>query len=213
MATDNRGTPVDLQALFATPVAIAQFPAAGQINPPLRALILEREQQQPTSDHSNRGGWQSSWDFADWCGEPGRRLLSFGEALAGKLTRHRSGRAIDLSWKVNAWANVNRGGHGNEFHTHPGALWSAVYYVDDGGAADNPALGGQLEMQDPRGVAPAMYRPDLVPAVPGGESIGASQLLPPRTGQVVMFPSWISHCVRPYNGDGIRISIAFNFSV
>ena len=212
MIMDNQNTPVELQALFATPVAIARFPDAGRINPPLRQIILERERQLPTTDHSNRGGWQSSWDFPDWGGDSGRRLLAFCEALAQKLTRHRSGPQTTLAWQVNAWANVNRSGHGNEFHTHPGALWSAVYYVDDGGAADDPTRGGQLELQDPRGVAPAMYRPDLIPAVPDGESTGASQLMPPRAGHVIMFPSWLSHCVRPYRGDGVRISIAFNFS-
>ncbi len=210
--SDQLDTKVEVQALFATPVAIARFPEADRANPALHATILEREAQFPTTDHSNRGGWQSSWDFADWCGEPGRRLLSFGEALAQKLTRTRAGQPANLSWRLNAWANVNRGGHGNEFHTHPGAVWSAVYYVDDGGAGTDPALGGALELQDPRGVAPAMYRPDLVPAVPGGEATGAGQTLPPRTGHVIMFPSWLSHCVRPYQGNRVRISIAMNMS-
>ena len=44
------------------------------------------------------------------------------------------------------------------------------------------ALGGQLEFQDPRGVAPAMFRPDLVPNVPGGASCGASETISPATG-------------------------------
>ncbi len=193
-------------------MAIVRCPDADQINPPLRQVILERERRQPTTAHSNRGGWQSSWDFPVWSGDPGRRLLAFCEALAQKLTRRRSGQQVSLTWQTNAWANINRSDHGNEFHTHPGAFWSAVYYVDDGGAADDPSRGGQLEVQDPRGIAPAMYRPDLVPAMPGGESTGASLLLPPRTGQVIMFPSWLSHCVRPYSGDGIRISIAVNYS-
>ncbi len=42
-------------------------------------------------------------------------------------------------------------GHGNEFHSHPGSFWSGVYYVDDGGIAADPALGGELEFMDPRG--------------------------------------------------------------
>ena len=115
--SDQLDTKVEVQALFATPVAIARFPEADRANPALHATILEREAQFPTTDHSNRGGWQSSWDFADWCGEPGRRLLSFGEALAQKLTRTRAGQPTNLTWRLNAWANVNRGGHGNAFHT------------------------------------------------------------------------------------------------
>ena len=215
MAQTDRsaGIKVELQALFATPVAVARFPEPERLNSELKTIILERERHATTTDHSNRGGWQSTWDFGDWAGDAGRSLLQFGEALADRLTRHRSEQPAKLDWTVNAWANINRQDHGNEFHTHPGALWSAVYYVDDGGAAANPALGGELELQDPRGVAPVMYRPDLVPAVTGAESMGASQTLPPRSGHMVMFPSWLSHCVRPYRGTGTRISVAFNFSV
>jgi hypothetical protein len=82
-------------------------------------------------------------------------------------------------------------------------MWSAVYYVDDGGAAEDPSLGGEFEIQDPRGVAPAMYRPEIVPAVPGGASMGASEMINPVAGPVMMFPSWVSHAVR---------SIAINLS-
>ncbi len=207
------GIKVDLQALFATPIAIARLPSPNDLNDRLRTIILAREQQTATTAHSNRGGWQSTWDFGEWADEPGRRLLQFGQALADRLTRHRSGQQVHLDWTVNAWANINRAGHGNEFHTHPGALWSGVYYVDDGGTANDPTLGGELEVQDPRGVATVMYRPDLVPAVPDAASMGASQTLPARAGNMVMFPSWLSHCVRPYHGTGTRISVAMNFSV
>ena len=40
------------------------------------------------------------------------------------------------------WANINRKGEGNAFHSHPGAFWSGVYYVDDGGIVADPSLGG-----------------------------------------------------------------------
>jgi hypothetical protein len=93
--------------------------------------------------------------------------------MAYTLTVDRHGKAAPQKWRVNAWANVNRSGHGNEFHTHPGCVWSAVYYVDDGGA---------------------------------GESISS------MPGSLLMFPSWVSHAVRPYFGDGTRISVAINLS-
>ena len=47
-----------------------------------------------------------------------------------------------VTWIGNMWANINRTGHGNEFHSRPGAYWSGVYYVDDGGIGTNPSLGG-----------------------------------------------------------------------
>ena len=34
----------------------------------------------------------------------------------------------------------------------------------------------------------------------------------PQPGLLLMFPSWLSHAVRPYRGDGVRISIAINMT-
>ena len=86
------------------------------------------------------------------------------------------------------WANINRSGHGNEFHSHPGSFWSGVYYVDDGGIAADPSLGGELEFMDPRGPGPAMYAPHLAFAMPGGLSVGANETVLPRTGRLVHVP-------------------------
>ena len=110
----------------------------------------------PGTQHSNLGGYQSSWDMNQWGGAPALRLLDAGRDAANRLTTDRAGKPVRVQWKANMWANINRAGHGNEFHTHPGSFWSAVYYVDDGGIAADPSLGGELEFMDPRGVAPAM---------------------------------------------------------
>src|SRR5690606_18329901 len=132
----------------------------------LREAILKREQEQASTEHSNLGGWQSSWDLLDWGGPAAAAVIDAGKALADKLTCDRHGRAVRIPWKINAWANVNRSGHANEAHSHPGAFWSASYYVDDGGISTDPSLGGEFELRDPRGVAPAMYAPQLAFAAP-----------------------------------------------
>jgi len=203
----------EIRSYFATPVAVVTLADAEALNPELRRVILERERQDEGVQHSNLGGWQSSWDLEAWGGAPARRLLDAARELATRLTSDRAGNQVRINWKTNAWANVNRRGHGNEYHTHPGAYWSGTYYVDDGGIAADHALGGAFEIQDPRGVAPAMYAPLLGFAVPGGQSAGASELIFPQSGQFILFPSWLQHGVRPYLGEQTRISVAFNFSL
>ncbi len=203
----------EIRSYFATPVVVATLPDAEALNLELGRIILEREQKEAGVQHSNLGGWQSSWDFEAWGGAAAKRLLDAARELATRMTSDRAGRPVRLAWRCNAWANVNRRGHGNEFHTHPGAYWSGTYYVDDGGIAEDHALGGEFEIQDPRGVAPAMYAPHLGFAMPGGQSAGASELIFPKSGQLILFPSWLQHAVRPYQGDRLRISVAFNFSV
>jgi len=204
---------VEVRPYFATPMAVLRLPDAGPLNARLAQTVRERMVATGSTDHSNRGGWQSEWDFATWGGREGAALLSTARQLADHLTCDRTGRPAKVQWVVNAWANVNGPDHGNEFHTHSGSYWSGAYYVDDGGAGADPALGGEFELQDPRGVAPAMYAPQLAVNVPGGLSIGASELIRPEAGTMLMFPAWLSHCVRPYRGSGERISIAFNFSL
>ena len=204
---------VDLRGLFPTPVAIVRLPDAERLNAELKHVILEREQADPGTQHSNLGGWQSSWDLAEWGGSAVRQVLATARGLAGKLTANRQGGPAAVDWKINCWANVNRQGHGNEFHTHPGAFWSGSYYVEDGGAAADPAAGGEFEVQDPRGVAPAMYAPMLTFAGPAGASLGASETIRPASGMMILFPSWLQHAVRPYTGEAVRISIAFNLSL
>jgi uncharacterized protein (TIGR02466 family) len=199
--------------LFATPLVIATLPDAEALNAELKRIILAREAASESVQRSNHGGWQSSWDLHQWGGAPMQKVLSFARSIADEVTVDRAGKRHELAWRINSWANVNRHGHGNQFHTHPGALWSATYYVDDGGVGADPSLGGEFEIQDPRGVAPVMYAPYLTFPGPDGAALGEAQRLPPRAGMVVVFPSWLSHGVRPYRGTRERISIAINFSL
>ena len=204
---------VDVRGLFPTPVAIARLPNAERLNAELKRVILEREQNHPSTRHSNLGGWQSTWDLAEWGGPAVLQVRAAVRVLATRLTTNRQGGPVAIDWKINCWANVNRRGHGNEFHTHPGSFWSGTYYVEDGGTAKDSSVGGEFEIQDPRGVAPAMYAPMLTFTGPGGPSLGASETIRPASGMIILFPSWLQHAVRPYQGAAERISIAFNLSI
>jgi len=199
--------------LFATPIVITDLPDGAALNAEFRRVIGQREKSHPGTQHSNLGGWQSTWDMDRWGGAPTIKLLAITRGVANRTTTDREGKPVSINWRANIWANVNRTGHGNEFHSHPGSFWSGVYYVDDGGIAADPSLGGELEFMDPRGPGPAMYAPQLAFAMPGGLSVGANEVVRPQAGRLVMFPSWMLHQVRPYRGTTERISIALNLSL
>jgi uncharacterized protein (TIGR02466 family) len=203
----------DIAPLFPTPVVTMDVSDAAALNAELRAVITARQKTHAGTQHSNLGGWQSSWDMDRWGGAPAIKLLAIGRNLAGRVTTDRAGKPVGIAWKANMWANINRSGHGNEFHSHPGSFWSGVYYVDDGGAGVDASLGGELEFMDPRGPGPAMYAPQLAFAMAHGLSVGANETVPPKSGRLVMFPAWMLHQVRPYRGSAERISIAFNLSL
>ena len=215
----SMSTAIEIVALFATPLVISDVPEAAVLNAELRRVIEQREKTHPSTQHSNLGGWQSSWDMDRWGGAPAIKLLAFGRNLANRMTTDREGNAgkgpypghFAVTWLGNMWANVNRSGHGNEFHSHPGAYWSGVYYVDDGGIGGDLSLGGELEFMDPRGPAPLMNAPHL--RISASPSAGATERVQPKSGRMVMFPAWMMHQVRPYHGDAERISVAFNLTV
>lgn len=195
-----------------TPIATLAIPDSERTNDALAERSLKREKTAASVRHSHWGGWQSATDFPDWCGAEGEAVLSAAQTVATSLTSDRTGRPVTPTWHPNSRANVNRAGQGSQFHTHPGAYWSATYHVRDGGAGSDPILGGEFEMADPRGVGPAMSAPLLAIRIPGGQSVGASEMIRPVPGMLVLFQSWLSHDVRPNEGDQVRISIAINLT-
>jgi len=204
---------IAVRGLFATPVAALAVPGAEARNVELSRIILQRRQETPSVQASNAGGWHSDREIAQWGGRQVGDILDLAKEMANRLTADRHGKSAPLSWSVMAWANVNGPGDGNICHYHPGAFWSGTYYVDDGGCATDPSLGGEFEMLDPRGAGPGMYAPALKFAGEDGQSVGAAETIRPKPGLLLLFPSWLFHQVRPYRGAGLRISIAFNLSI
>jgi uncharacterized protein (TIGR02466 family) len=204
---------ISMQKLFATPVAALQVPGAEALNEALAGLILARRASHPSVLASNAGGWHSDREILEWGGAPVATIIEIARGAAGQMTADRAGQPIKPAWTVQAWANVNGPGDGNICHYHPGSFWSGTYYVADGGCADDPSLGGEFEMLDPRGPGPGMYAPGLTFAGADGAAAGAGETIRPRPGLLFLFPSWLMHQVRPYRGTGLRISIAFNFGI
>ena len=203
----------DVFALFPTPVVHFEVPDAAALNVDLKAAIEKQEKTDTGTEHSNYGGWQSSWNMDKWGGAAAIKLLAYGRNSASRVTCNRQGQPVAITWKANMWANINRAGHGNEFHSHPGSFWAGVYYVDDGGIGADPSLGGELELMDPRAPGSVMYAPHLGFNCPGGLSVGGNEVVLPKAGLMVLFPAWLLHQVRPYKGNAERISIAFNLSL
>ena len=207
---------VDIQRRFATPFLVTAIGNAETMNAELRRVILARAATDPGVKRSNNGGWQSDDAFADWSGSAGETLLAIARGVANTVTALQTDDGLRQGgpdWKANAWANVNRAGDGNYAHHHPAAFWSGVYWVDVGAGKDGETAGGEFEMHDPRGILPSFYAPRLRYAIPGCLSAGGQDFFTPSSGVMVLFPAWLVHAVRPYTGDGVRISVAFNLSV
>ncbi|WP_158742255.1 TIGR02466 family protein [Acidisphaera sp. L21] len=208
-ALSFRKADFEIRNTFATPVIIAAIDEADELNAELLPTILDRAARSQGVIRSNQGGWQSTDDFATWSGPAGQRLVDAAVALANTMTGLQGAEGVTrvaLNWKINAWANVNRDGHGNAAHHHPGCFWSAVYWLQTAGE------GGEFEIQDPRGILPGFVAPNLRYALPGCLSAGGSDFLVPTVGTLILFPSWLVHAVRPFKGTQPRVSVAINLA-
>ncbi len=205
-----------IQGLFPTPLIICELSGADATCALLRETILTHERATPSVSRSTEGGWQSGSDFEVWSGAEGAAVLGAAREVADHHTAVLEGAAMvkqRLDWRVNAWANVNRAGAGNDLHYHPGAFWSACFYVDDGGVDGKDHLGGGIEFIDPRGVGPLMHAPSVKISIAHCATAGLGETFYPKSGMLLMFPSWLGHRVTRYLGEDARISVAMNFSV
>ena len=200
--------------LFSTPILTSMLPNSGILNVQLQALIYAQKGQSAGLQKSNIGGWHSQDDMMGWAPNESRTILTQAMQMCTKYTAdlHPSGKR-DFQFDANMWANINQKGDSNNTHCHPGCLWSGVYYVDDGIETNGDEAGGHLIFEDPRFPMNSMYQPDLVMRDPEGIPQRNQHSVTPKSGMLIMFPSWLRHSVRPYKGDKDRISVAFNLMV
>jgi len=81
----------EIVPIFATPLVVYDVPGAATLNDDLRRVIEAREKTHPTTQHSNMGGYQSSWAMDKWGGAPAIKLLAIGRNLANRVTADRKG--------------------------------------------------------------------------------------------------------------------------
>jgi uncharacterized protein (TIGR02466 family) len=137
-----------------------------------------------------------------------RQDEAFSEILSQVTTHvnHVAGMTgLDLSKRQlvcrEAWFNIYGRNDAQEFHTHPGYTYSAVYYVK------TPPNSSKLVFESP-------LEPDMRPLHPMTELHELnykSAEYAAAEGNVVIFRSYVRHSVPKHDSDEERISIAFNF--
>jgi uncharacterized protein (TIGR02466 family) len=190
-----------LEYIFPTPIFRYVLQNAAALNDQLRGVILERERATPSASKSNQGGWQSQPDLFQW-GEPGiaalGRLVRSAINIATESIQVPS--SLKLEFRLHGWAAVNRKGHYNTAHVHPGSTWSGTYYVDAGDETPE-APGAVLEFLHPITAAAMSFFEGVLPS---------ARLVRPQSGMIILFPSYLQHSVRVYGGERPRICVAFN---
>lgn len=196
-----------VRMLFATPLVSLRFGSADFIAA-LGDAARARRASSSGLARSNVGGWHSDTEMVKWGGETARALAIKTLETCAQFTTDASllhGATPRYEFGIEMWANISPAGASNQMHAHPGALWSAVYYVDSGGGSD-----GALVLLDPRFPMNRAHAPDLIFTAADGTREETNVSVLPEAGTLLIFPAWLMHGVKPHSGPRDRISIAMN---
>ncbi len=206
----TRANSVMMERYFPTLIFYQDLPDAAELNARVKPHIYAwRAADQEGIVRSNVrqvGSWHSGLDMnqREEYRELAERILAMVQEVYERLDYD----PVCEAACDNMWAIVNPRYAYNRSHTHPGVLWSGVYYVQ------TPPDSGRIFFTDPRSQA-QVIRPRLDPNKPLPAEAWSEVYYQPIEGRVLLFPAWLLHEVEPNLSDregpeGDRISVAFN---
>jgi uncharacterized protein (TIGR02466 family) len=209
---------VQLQPFFAVPFGFAQLEDCAALNAELRAYFLKLEAE--GAKHANpRPYTQRNKDVFEShfqlfrSPEPCiQKLKNFCWSnllgVIGELTKYDEATMRRLQIFNDCWFHVTRRGGFFGLHNHPMASWSGVYCVDPGRHDADKPDSGLLTFLNPATLS-GMFQDAATAATRGPFGTGI-RYVNFEPGQLVLFPSWVMHDVKPFEGEGERITVAFN---
>ena len=209
---------IEVTPFFAVPFGFAKLENCAALNAELRELFLQRAGQgsryanpRPLTQR-NREVFESEFEIFRWQEPCIQQLKEFCWShmlqMIGALNGYDGATIKRLLIYNEAWFHVTRRGGFFGLHNHPNASWSGVYCVDPGQNDVDKPDSGLLSFVSPAVITSMhMDAATLNLRDPFAPNVRALRLEP---GQLVVFPSWILHDVKPLQGEGVRVTVAFN---
>ena len=186
------------ELFFPTPIYIKDV-GSPAFNQKLEQDIIAWSNRDKGIKRTNVNGWHSTSDMADY--PEYKELVDI--LFQAQRDIYKEEHLDSEPFLGNMWANINPPGGYNRPHMHPNSLWSGVYYIK------TPENCGHLKCEDPKSVAAMTHPKRKEGQLPS--YLWREVHYKPIAGRLIMFPSWLNHCVDPNESDDIRISVSFNF--
>lgn len=199
--------------VFETPVAYCRLNQGESLFSDLEQAIRQQMAQDDGLNRSNIGGWHSGTNMMQWGGPAALKLAESAIGIAKRLTHFEEVGPENFDWLVKMWANVTPAGGLNHLHAHPGNVWAAVLYLDMGDSESEQDVGGEFYVEDPRFPMIAMRNTSTRLISSDGKPQTYEMEFKLARGNLLVFPAWLRHGVRPYSGTRERISIAMNIDL
>jgi hypothetical protein len=100
-----------------------------------------------------------------------------------------------VKFSLKAWLTGTTNGYYMPIHNHSGSQFVSVFYI----MAEEESAGGEIVLQDPRVNANRGFMPPFI-------NDFASIEHKPKTGDVLIFPAYVYHYVKPYTSR-LRLAI------
>lgn len=211
---------LNIENVFSSPIVTSYLPDSGALNRDLTELFLAREREgeryrkkvkTPTLQIAI---FESEFDLFSWpdrCVQVLReycmRTLTY---VVAQLNNYRQEDVTALRIYPDCWFHITRYGGYIAGHTHPMASWSGVYCVKPGEDVPDRPDSGILRFPDARSMSNMYLDPGNAYLERPFNSGSVNYKL--EAGQLVLFPSYLTHEVGPFFGRDERITVAFNCS-
>ena len=160
------------------------------------------------ADHTNRGGWQSN----NIINEKHEEFIRLKKEIDQYLQIYHSEIFQGMKFKTdvtqtlaNMWVNINEKHHYNDWHIHPFATLSGVYYIKHDGIESGDILFKHPEHPQ----MSALHWPPEMVEVYNAATSGVVNITP-KSNMLLIFPSWMNHSVEANLKNDPRISVSFN---
>jgi len=203
----------DIVPFFAVPFAFTRHPDPVPLNAALRDVFLAKAAEgaayanpRPITQR-NATVFESRFDLFRWEDKAVQHLKEFcwHEMLnvLCELNRYDAAMRSQLLVYNDAWFHVTRRGGFFGLHNHPNASWSGVYCVSPGEHDSGKPDSGLLSFVGPTTIS-SMHVDAANANIRGAFGAGIRHVKF-EPGQLVLFPSWILHDVKPFEGEGDRM--------
>ncbi len=176
--------------MWPTPVYLGKIEDTTLLEQMLQSMFLSVDLDSPASDFQ---------DF-DILKDGPKEFLQFREKVVyPAFTDYMKTLGYDINEfedvNIRSWITGIRNGYMIPIHNHSGASFSAVFYL----LCENNKDGGELIMMDPRTNANRGYKDPF-------KEMFASESYLPKSGEFVIFPSYLYHHTLPFTGN-MRIAM------
>lgn len=191
---------MSLEVWWGTPVWYFDVPYNIINTDTLEHECYDMMQKKESADVSNINGWQSEAMLPTKDKTELNKLWNEVVRKAKDIFVEYGVRSRFSCEKGSYWVNINPKGSANQTHIHQGSIMTAVFYVKGNDDAGDFCIDNN-------------YKEDYINQIltNRSNSLTFSRIrYKPKTGSLLVLPSWVPHSVEMNKSEDDRISIAFN---